>query len=441
MFNGSIEVLFRNMKSLQHATSTKRVSRGLTGVVQLRWGLLVGALISLSAVVIVNVLERTPSTKFIHQSQQSRLISEEALKISSYSYDATKTLDRTAPIDAIGNLNFLGTGGVYLNNYRGELLLTRDAGKSWAPIGGDVTKRFDAFTIIDDYRGWAVDNKGHVLKTADGGHTWDTTSALRRRDPEEHYMSASQILFSDENKGWIVDVFAVWHTRDAGLSWDEVGEFPCRELINQLRELKFIDSRRGWARCDQSVFITTDGGSTWRSAVDLLGFDDLTSINAAHFLDENLGWISVSDSPKYPANVVLSTKDGGKTWQPQKEVGSRVIVYDVFFVGGELGWMAGGKRSTGSETETGVLFRTQDGGRTWQSVETAPDDDSIKYVHFTSADEGWIVTGYSVHRTHDGGQTWTNVLSYPEVKRRNMRILGLESAEGEAPQGEAKIIR
>jgi photosystem II stability/assembly factor-like uncharacterized protein len=66
-------------------------------------------------------------------------------------------------------------------------------------------------------------------------------------------------------------------------------------------------------------------------------------------------------------------------------------------------------------------------------VEGVPGADPIKFVHFSSQEEGWMVTDYSVHLTRDAGQTWASVLSYPDVRQRNMQMLGLEDRRVEMP--------
>lgn len=378
----------------------------------------IGVLSILVGILLASVVMRTTMTRVTmpFQSVTGALIIKPMDGIESQSSSAATV--------AIGDLVFAERDTVWMQNYKGELLITRDGGMSWLPVGGTVAKEFDAFTMIDGVHGWAVESENKIWRTEDSGQNWNLISALPQ-DPELHY-SASQIIFNGRDNGWIIGIFNVWRSRDAGLSWNKVDEFSYRQFKNRVRGMYFLDSRIGWAICEEGLVIqTNDGGDHWRSIVEGLPFNVGTTVNAARFLDEKRGWISIRDaSNPFPENVVLNTEDGGKTWRPNREIGSDVVIHDIFFLNDKMGWTVGGIKKESSGFETGVLFATEDGGKTWRRIKTAPTDDGINSVRFTSPEEGWLTTDYSVYRTHDGGKTWSSVLSYPEVKRRNEKILG-----------------
>jgi photosystem II stability/assembly factor-like uncharacterized protein len=371
------------------------------------------------------LLQAQPPTISNKALQPVGSFSEIVFKERNSPTSSARSQAREAPMAAIGELVLAGHDIAWTQNYKGQLLSTRDDGRSWKPIGDDIPKAFDAFTFIDASRGWAVDDEGKIWKTDNGGYNWRTISQLKRQDPKEYYMGSSQVLFNGDSNGWVVDTFAVWRTSDGGLSWHEVEELSYRKSKNQVYRLYFLDSRVGWARCQGLILRTDDGGEHWHSIVETLSFDKFVTINALHFLDENHGWIAVSDAPKpYTENVVLFTEDGGKSWHPQSEISPEVRVHDIFFIDDKTGWMAGGKYVSDSGDEIGKLFGTQDGGHTWQLVNMPHGNDTFRSLHFTSADEGWLTTDYSVYHTRDGGKTWLTVLSFPEVKSRNLQTLG-----------------
>lgn len=411
-------------------TANKRIGLKAIHLITL---LSVGATVGLIASVHIFIGKRSLITNSAKLSQSMGSLSEGKAKETDLAASVMKSQGRGALISAVGDLVFAGTDRAWIQNYRGELLLTQDAGKSWTPIGGEVAKRFDAFTMRDGYRGWAADHEGKIWQTDDGGYNWNLISLLKRQDPEEYYRGALQILFTDDSKGWVLDTFAVWRTQDGGLSWHEVDELSYGDnLTDRVRKMYFLDSKLGWAICEGGLILQTDdGGKTWRSGVSNAHFDEYTNISALHFLDVNQGWIAASDAlAPYPENVVLATADGNN-WHRQKEISGRVSINDIFFLDYETGWMAGSRRYSEAGVESGILFQTQDGGRTWQRVKTVPDTDVLKSIRFTSADEGWLTTDYSVYRTHDGGKRWSAVLSYPEIKHRNLQVLGLEESNGE----------
>lgn len=330
--------------------------------------------------------------------------------------------NQDAALTAVGDLVFSDANTAWQLDYKGELLMTRDAGESWVPVGGEVTKTFEDFTIVDGFRGLAADDTARIWKTDDGGYTWYLVSSLP--SPNE-YQGASQILFDTQGRGLVVDTFAVWQTQDNGSSWHEVDDLSSTKHQGRVRQISFLDSKNGWAICDGGlVFHTDDGGNHWNVANGNLSFDFYTTLETIQFLDEDHGWIAVSDAPQpYPERVVLFTEDGGKTWRRQKEISDRVSIYQISFVDQKTGWLAGSEHLSVDE-ELGVLFATDDGGRTWRRVETIPNRDPIRSVRFFSSAEGWLTTDYDIYRTDDGGKNWVSVLSYPEVRERNRRILG-----------------
>jgi photosystem II stability/assembly factor-like uncharacterized protein len=331
--------------------------------------------------------------------------------------------ERVAPIRAVTEPVFASDTTAWLQNYKGELLFSRDSGEHWITIGGATPKTFDAFTMIDNAQGWAVDYAGSVWSTRDGGHHWNRIGALEVT-PEDPYMGAVQILFVDNFKGWIVDTFAVWATVDGGSSWREVKDLSYNALKKQVKQLRFIDAAAGWAICEGGTLLKTDdSGQHWRSLRDNLAFDRGTNINTLEFVDPEHGWLAAVDAPKpYSENVLLTTSDGGKTWNSHPALKRQVSIMKFFFLDSTNGWMAGGQETSDSNSR-GALFRTLDGGKTWIKEDTVPTDDVIRFVSFSSKDEGWLSTDYAVFRTHDSGKTWASMLAYPEVKERNRQLL------------------
>ena len=120
-----------------------------------------------------------------------------------------------------------------------------------------------------------------------------------------------------------------------------------------------------------------------------------TDLNDVYFSDNQEG-CAVGDN-----GVTLYTTNGGKTWTSATSVTTQKL-RAVFFADYNTGWAVGGVNS-------GVILRTDDGGRTWQDI----SPDSFKYyqifdVAFANQNVGWVITYDSIYMTTDGGTTWTN---------------------------------
>lgn len=310
----------------------------------------------------------------------------------------------------------------WVHDYNGSLFIAHDGGRSWTPIGGDAPKKFSQFTMLDSYEGRAVADDAKVWKTDDAGNNWYEVGSLKPDDPDDLYHGASQILFTDRVHGWIVDTFNVWRSLDAGSSWQEVK--PLNRPTSPVRQILMVNAHVGWAVCEGDVLKTEDGGARWRSVRASTALNQFTSIETLAAWDNSHACLAAKDAPlPYPENVVLCTHDGGTNWRQPTGFDDRFAIYSLFFVDNKMGWAAGGVADGfGSYFGRGVLFQTQDGGASWQQINSAPGDDALRSVRFSSSSEGWLASSYDVYHTSDSGLTWSKTLSYPEVKDRNRQI-------------------
>lgn len=78
--------------------------------------------------------------------------------------------------------------------------------------------------------------------------------------------------------------------------------------------MSFVDATHGWAAGGNSapaVLSTSDGGRTWQSATPQPSSHPLTDLT---FVDVNHGWTIGSYDANSGAPVILATTDGGRTW-------------------------------------------------------------------------------------------------------------------------------
>jgi photosystem II stability/assembly factor-like uncharacterized protein len=140
-------------------------------------------------------------------------------------------------------------------------------------------------------------------------------------------------------------------------------------------------------------------------AADLRYFDDAT-LHAVHFVDSMVGW-AVGDE-----GVIWNTIDGGKTWE-RKPTGTRASLRSVQFLNPFLGWVVGREELAGGGS-VGVLLFTRDGGENWQRLLTNAMP-GLNQVRFSDPKLGFVFGDGSdqfptgVFKTTDGGRTWEPV--------------------------------
>jgi photosystem II stability/assembly factor-like uncharacterized protein len=169
-----------------------------------------------------------------------------------------------------------------------------------------------------------------------------------------------------------------------------------------LHSLYFFDQNRGLAIGSKGTLLSTvDGGTTWQPKPSLTN-DILRDI---FFVDENNGWlvceVNVYDlkTKTQPRAYLMHTTDGGERWQRIDIKGVDVdarLVRAIFSRGGR-GWAFG---------EEGAIFTTRDGGNNWTRLQS-PTRHLLLGGIFIDEDRGWIVgAGATIIQTSDGGETW-----------------------------------
>ena len=165
---------------------------------------------------------------------------------------------------------------------------------------------------------------------------------------------------------------------------------------------------------DNIVLATRDGGRTWSSLPLPAGFHALGGLD---FPAPDRGWITGSAAGT--CDQIWQTRDGGQSWSPMSGTCAPYPLYAVDFVSPERGFAAGGAIPFVG-AQTGVL-ETEDGGTVWRPTyyEKGPASTGpVTHLRFTSAADGWAWGGTCkmggngpcpgrVLITRDGGSTWT----------------------------------
>jgi photosystem II stability/assembly factor-like uncharacterized protein len=210
--------------------------------------------------------------------------------------------------------------------------------------------------MLSDSEAWAVGNYGAIYHTTNAGQSWD----MRDSGTKSPLFSIS---FADPTHGWAVGKSAeILATTDGGKSWTrQKSPIPPSKHLFKVR---VAGPGTVWAVGDWgAIAVTTDGGQTWE--------------------DRSLPTLKVLTHarPDRRENLVLED----------------VVLYDVDWPDAQHGVIAG---------EFATFLATSDGGATWEKRDL-PTEKTIFGVHFATADEGWAVgiDGLVLHTT-DAGRSW-----------------------------------
>jgi photosystem II stability/assembly factor-like uncharacterized protein len=206
--------------------------------------------------------------------------------------------------------------------------------------------------------------------------------------------------------------------------------------------IEMIDERIGWGVTEKEIVRTDDGGVTWYNVTppDLAetGYSVFT-----FFLDENNAWLQIADNNNYPfGGFLYRTNDGGLTWQNFETPFS---AGDIEFVDEDNGWILA-DLGVGAGSMAVSVFQTNNGGATWNRVYT--NDPNLEGASDTlplggikvllvplDMQTAWIggviYANGNVYlfRTDDGGETWQTIANIELPQEAQESQLGVEKLQ------------
>lgn len=213
--------------------------------------------------------------------------------------------------------------------------LTERQSSSWRVSAMRVDRReaLDTVFFLDATHGW-VGGEGALYKTADGGRTWQRI----RLDVPPH-AEVVDIFFTNPSLGWVA-------------------------MQKRAPDLTAYRENQLW------LIQTRDGGQTWR----LQHEDRDAVVTHISFVDEQKGWLTgiryIGLRPLRSIFLMLYTSDRGQHWTDVSGDLNRIATNDQGFVNG---WITGiipeGSLTATVLTVRGQIFKTANGGQTWQQAE------------------------------------------------------------------------
>jgi photosystem II stability/assembly factor-like uncharacterized protein len=318
----------------------------------------------------------------------------------------------------------------------GAIWHTIDGGKQWYRQHSPVKMGLGGVWFANRELGWAVGGKtmpylgtsqGVVLRTIDGGQTWKQELAF--------LPALARTKFFDNDNGFAWgrgsggEPLGVFATSDSGRNWRAAAVAPLGfwwngDFINErtgivvgsagqvsriasgeatsltietggreIRDVKLLLDATGWAVGDDGLILQTrDGGKSWQ-AVDILPVEvnEVVDWRCVAIRDKQV-WIAGS-----PGCVLLSSPDGGETWQGHA-TGMNTPISRITFVDDSHGWAVG---------QFGTILHTADGGQSWQVQSAAGERVAVLML---LSDESQIPMETLAKLSSDGYRTAVHLL-------------------------------
>ena len=291
------------------------------------------------------------------------------------------------------------------------------------------------------YFGAAV---GGVWRSDDAGQTWEPlfqnesaasvdAIALAPSNPRILYAGTGQV----ETRYDLASGDGVFRSDDGGRTWRHLGLSATRAIGRIVVDPKNPDvvlvAAMGHIfgpNPERGVFRSEDGGRTWTKTLyvdENTGVVDLASdpadpsvVYASSWQARNYPWLSYFQPNVGPGSGVYRSADGGRTWKRISgggwPAGDRIGRIGLAVGRGGRVYAAVDARSAsgnfgaarGAGSQTGI-YRSDDGGASWQRVNSEPWTGSDYFGRIT-ADPGnpdiVYMTGQSIRRSKDGGRTF-----------------------------------
>jgi len=232
----------------------------------------------------------------------------------------------------------------------------------------------------------------------------------------------TDVAFVTPDVGWVSgDKGTILHTKDGGKTWEaQLGGDPAA-ADPKIKRLRFFDERHGWAIKDKKLLATTDG-ETWEEIAPLP-----QRMGDFVFLSPTDGF-AVAGQTQYlhePHNI-FRTGDGGRTWEPgpvcevkavveglTKQLGCYLVRFH--FPSRSVGYAIAEATCMGT-CGPPIMAKTEDGGETWRFF-VGPGDMKVAALtdlFFTDEQTGFVTSSEKkLYATADGGNTWKGVVATP----------------------------
>lgn len=265
----------------------------------------------------------------------------------------------------------------------------------WEKLQSPVNVTLRYLSFVDSLTGWAAGEAGTIIRTTDGGETWESQNSTVKT-------FISDIFFLDRNLGWattVEDVFPfnsiLIKTTNGGGDW-VAKNYP--DSLEYIRTIFFFDSLNGLAGGTYIAY-TSDGGSTWiESDRDSNMVSDYPVYNFS-FLNEQFGYACGGFIDR--AGVIWRTTNSGLNWTSQGV--SADEVFDLFIFD-----------SLNAITLSGdpegffpiAKIATTDAGMNWTN-DTLSFPGLSFAIDFRTYNEGWSASGNTFLITTNRGETWS----------------------------------
>jgi photosystem II stability/assembly factor-like uncharacterized protein len=291
---------------------------------------------------------------------------------------------------------------------------------TWQSQTSGVAVRLRGVSAVSARIARASGANGTVLRTVDGGETWQTVSV-----PDAEKLDFRDVDATSDRVAYVLSIGSgessrIYKTVDTGAHW--ALQFANRDPKVFLDAMTFRDGTHGLAFSDsvdgQFVILMTSNGRTWeRIPADRLP-PALPGEGAYAASGTNVAMAAGRVWTGTTAGRVLRSADDGRTWTVAETglaTSQSAGIFSVAFRDASHGVVVGGDYRKESEAVENVAW-TSDGGTTWSVVKDHSVSGFRSVVAFVATARGpkralMAIGPTGADWSDDDGRTWAAVES------------------------------
>jgi len=294
----------------------------------------------------------------------------------------------------INSIAFVSEDTGFAVGREGRVLKTNDGGQTWTPY---ATTYFGINSVSFPNSSIAYFSNGvNIYKSFDGGQSWNALPLALGVNSTSYF---DQMHFSNADSGFVItsNPALIYKTNDGGQTWQTIQPYKYRE--DDVTGISFLTPNIGFISLTGSaglIIETTDGGNSWYPI--WIGPTQGQLFTKILYLDLSTGF-GINGQQLY------ETTDGSNTWNVIYASTENQTLSSVFFINKQKGFVG---------DDQGELFVTLDGGKTWNPVTLPSDQNQINAIKFFNDQIGYLVKGTAIgsteygniYKTINGGLTW-----------------------------------
>lgn len=264
-------------------------------------------------------------------------------------------------------------------------ITTGRLGNSWKQANSPITSTLYCVSVVDDSVAWAGGEGGTILLTTNAGVLWDAATKLGFNiycitGIDRH------TAFAGSQGG---NTTSIVKTTDGGITWNTLFSQAGGFIDNII----MFDSQNGFAHGDPvngiwTFLKTSDGGLTWNSVPPVTAIPGEMGYNTAASVVGNTIWFSTN------ARKVYKSTDRGDSWTSYE-----TLDWDMWCIAfsDSLHGIVG--------TRYGDTNYSSDGGATWRYVLTGGSSYTTCAVS-TDPKTFYLSSGNEIFKSTDAGLKW-----------------------------------